>query len=475
MGRHRLFSSSSSSAAASPVRLLQLAVLLVLACTQPCRGAGTEISILRPTPYELLMVDPSEANERNLHDVMLELNFDALVAAHQSSESGGDASTTTMERVERDLSCLTLHVVADGFHTFDFSWPFPLGFFVEMRLGTHVLEASLTGFENNGNDNDKCPTKADNIFAQTPTSRTTFDIMPQGRVLKLAPSPLAPLSVAFPSSSSSSSSRSSAEGLQLGEFRGHRLRLPPGLALDCDDDEILRSNRSSTETSPRPRLLPPIRVVLLGSLHLAGQNLLALEQAKRLRRLCVRDGDNDGGGGAGWRSFNVSYLSMASASGPLMNLLEEEGVPLGRYEVVVTADTIQLLKDRRAKKLAAAGQCGGAECLRDSDSMEPLELLIEALQDASCLQELPACVAAAVGGLVRSLEGADVVSFTNHETMVRNDVTIAECARQGSNHLEERAACFTAGARTPVIRSSSKPRRIDRFVPTSFDSSSIPL
>lgn len=64
-----------------------------------------------------------------------------------------------------------------------------------------------------------------------------------------------------------------------------------------------------------------MRVVLVGSLHLAGQNILALEQCTRLPGLCV-----------GEATFKVTYLTTAR-DGPLAPLLREAGIELRRYEV----------------------------------------------------------------------------------------------------------------------------------------------
>jgi len=58
----------------------------------------------------------------------------------------------------------------------------------------------------------------------------------------------------------------------------------------------------------------------------AGQNLLALEQARRLRHLCVGKDDDAVG-------FRVEYLSSGQRDGPLAALLAAANATLRRYEV----------------------------------------------------------------------------------------------------------------------------------------------
>ena len=357
------------------------------------------ITIVQPRPFELLLVNPSEASDRNLHDVLLELNLDGLLATHwplaaaetasgsgggTHGQGGGHETAVDMDRAARALSCLTLRVVGDGFQTFDFSWPFPLAFYVEMRLGTHALEARLVSPEGGSGE---CAW-AQEVVRNTPVSRTTFDLVPRGGVLRL-------------SRSSASDQGGGASGsLPLGAFRGHRSRLPPSLARDCQSVLLEASHGvdgprgfHGLGSGSQPLLLPPIRVVLLGSLHVAGQNLLALEQARRLRHLCVRanaaastsssststttttttrpttttsppptrtsHSNHDLGGVNGWRSFNVTYLSMESAAGPLSALLEASGATLARYDVLLTTHAVNILRDLRVQRRQVALQADG--------------------------------------------------------------------------------------------------------------------
>ena len=89
-------------------------------------------------------MDATDANDSNTHSIRLKLALDEV--AEIVSATAADPTSV--------LSKLTLQVVADGYHAFDFAWPFPLDFHVDMRLGTHTLEARLMSFDNNGDTVD---------------------------------------------------------------------------------------------------------------------------------------------------------------------------------------------------------------------------------------------------------------------------------------------------------------------------------
>jgi hypothetical protein len=192
-----------------------------------------------------------------------------------------------------------------------------------------------------------------------------------------------------------------------------------------------------------------VRVVLIGSLHLAGQNLLALEQARRLRDLCVvadkklpvlldgqmRADENgmvssttenaDTRGAVAVSRFQINYVS-AAATGALSPLLEAAGVPHQRYTTSLDSEAVEFLSSHRTTGgagnfLLGAGEGRGEAGGGGGDAASLAHALVEALEEAESMDNLPAVLRRVVGELVALLEGAHVVSFTNHETMVVND------------------------------------------------------
>ena len=110
-------------------------LLLLLPRLQQCDSStySKSVTVIHPRPLQLLLVDATDANDSNTHSIRLKLALDE-VAAEIVSATAADPTSV--------LSKLTLRVVADGYHAFDFAWPFPLDFHVDMRLGTHTLEAA---------------------------------------------------------------------------------------------------------------------------------------------------------------------------------------------------------------------------------------------------------------------------------------------------------------------------------------------
>ena len=108
---------------------------------------------------------------------------------------------------------------------------------------------------------------------------------------------------------------------------------------------------------------------------------------------------------------------MASSSGPLEAMLRSAGVPVGRYDVALSSAAVdELRRDRRDAH----------------DPEDAVGLLIEALRAAPHIETLPPLVTKATASLIDHLRGAHVVSFTNHESMARNDFLLTECARLAS-------------------------------------------
>jgi len=350
--------------------------------------------IARPAPLSLLhALGPGDAN--NLHEVAMDLDFTPL-APHVASEA--------------HAACLRLLVVVDGYQRFHFAWPWPPASQLLMRLGTHVLEVSL---ESRGEDGAWA--------ALTPVSSSAFDVVPS------AASPPAP---AF---SAGIHAHDQDAGRQQAEL------LPAGLAFDCPRE----TRPSSSAAGP----LTVVRVALVGSLHLAGQNLLALEQGRRLPDLCVATSQGGGSGsgegeGLGATTFDVAYLSVDTtgglgAPGPLAALLAEARVPLRRYAVELQPPAVEALRHHRRGygKIVDAGGSGGFDDDGSNDGggvdgdgngdafgtseASVVGALVAALAEARDWGALDPALQLAVAPLASALEGVHVLSFTNHETMVR--------------------------------------------------------
>ena len=280
-----------------------------------------------------------------------------------------------------------------------------------------------------------------NWQARTPTSRITFDLVAAtSPTLSLAKN--CSVSVGNPTISAFTSEHLALPGV-------HRSALPANLANRCTTFE---SVPTSTNTHDKHR---KVRVVLVGSLHVAGQNLLALEQAARLPHLCAggstqtletRSGSEgteqqsrDTATDLGRESvidkeqeilgFTVSYLTAASGDGPLVPLLESAGVPLGRFELLLTADAIGVLAAAYAAPEEGALYRNTERELNGGAPMQPEEAAAVAWLVAALVEgetgkggsDLAAPVYGAVASLLSQLHGVHVLSFTNHETMVLHD------------------------------------------------------
>lgn len=151
------------------------------------------------------------------------------------------------------------------------------------------------------------------------------------------------------------------------------------------------------------RLGRPVRVVLVGSLQLGGQSMLALEQARRLPAVALPDGSS---------AFDLTFASTAGSSRsrptPLGPMLEALGVPVVRYTMEIPRALIDEYGEREA---------------------EYTPRVAAALAAVPSLDALPPLLAPVVGDLVAIFKGADVVSFTNHEAYYHTDALIVECAR----------------------------------------------
>jgi len=331
---------------------------------------------------------------------------------------------------------------------------------LSLRLGTHIIETHLVDRFEGGSSVGKwrkC----------SPTSRAVFDLVPGADVQvvgfgdssasldssilldhampcgaagvpKPSPSP-------FPSPSPPTFDGDDDHHADHYHARPCREVFPPRTREQEGGAGVANANLVEAPPSPQPDFTREVRVVLVGSLHLAGQNLLALEQARRLRDLCVvttigaavEEEDKGGGGGGGvdtrWNStarktsvsrFHVTYLSTA-AEGALLPLLDEANVPHHRYATVLDSDTITLLRAsapyvcarRRRRGVGDHEDAGGG----DEEERDLVEALVEALGSAESMDALPSALAGVVSGLVKLLQGAHVMSFTNHETMVLND------------------------------------------------------
>ena len=176
--------------------------------------------------------------------------------------------------------------------------------------------------------------------------------------------------------------------------------------------EILKAKKTTT-TGLRPRgdvydydcLSKTVKIVLVGSLALGGQAMLALEQARYLPHLRLLRGG---------RAFDIRYASSGD-EGPLRALLEELGVPVVRYKAEMPWDLVERLKEFAEDPGSAVGL---------------------ALSKYNNFHDVPPDLQLVAGDLVRIFQYADIVSFTNHESFLGPDRFIVECARL---------------ARTPVV------------------------
>tara|TARA_B110000208_G_scaffold183089_1_gene235453 strand:+ start:1 stop:3261 length:3261 start_codon:yes stop_codon:yes gene_type:complete len=139
------------------------------------------------------------------------------------------------------------------------------------------------------------------------------------------------------------------------------------------------------------------RVVLIGNLRTGGQTRLAVEQARRLPQMLLADGTP---------AFELLFATSSEPHASTAQLLESWGVPVARYRITL---------DRRWYTEQRGAQAA-VDALRRFASWDEL------LRDEPTL-------AAALGELVRTLRGADIVSFTNHESVAANDRLLVHAAR----------------------------------------------
>jgi len=319
----------------------------------------------------------------------------------------------------------------NGYHTSTFEWPWPVAVNIDLRLGTHVIEAKLEAELDSG--------IGLHWQARSPTSRVTFDL-----VAAASPAP----SLAAPNCSVLADQFATSAFMSGSPIHPsvHRSVHSADLAYRCS------TNGNSPISVKGQEELRRVRVVLVGSLHIAGQNLLALEQAARLPYICaggnskknqihrgsqkLRDGirtdlDSEEVGDEEKQivGFAVSYLTSASRDGPLVPLLASAGVPLGRFELLITTDAIDVLAAAYAtlEELASFNDTEG-----DFNGVPPAQpeeavvvaWLVAALAEGETGKEgsdLAAPVYRAVASLLSQLRGVHVLSFTNHETMVVHD------------------------------------------------------
>nr|KAJ8610851.1 hypothetical protein CTAYLR_006474 [Chrysophaeum taylorii] len=225
---------------------------------------------------------------------------------------------------------------------------------MSMRLGTHVIEVALRRDADIENDDDDVAIPRGVDPARVAV--TVFDVMPEPgqEILRSRESPEAHLD------------------------RWWRPR-----ADAYDYDRCLQS---------------PMHVVLVGSLSLGGQAMLALEQARRLPGLRLSDGRP---------AFRLTYATSAPEGRPepLRARLEALGVPVVRYAARIPYEL--------------ACDLDGA----------PADNIGKRLATYASRDALPPALEAVVGKLLDIFMTADVVSFTNHETYTSADALIVECAR----------------------------------------------
>lgn len=243
-----------------------------------------------------------------------------------------------------------------------------------MRLGTHIVEAALFSRSYNAPHNDlTIPAGVD----PASVAKTTFDLMP-----------------------------SPGESILRLDRNARSRREVFGIRPISEVDDYERC------LAPLHR---PLHVVLVGSLSLGGQAMLALEQARRLPKLRLMDGR---------QAFRLTYATSAqegsSRPEPLRKLLEDLGVSVVRYAASIPH-----------------------ELFTNSSEFEPIESFANRIGEYLARYEsrgsLPPLLEAVAGDLIDIFNSADVVSFTNHETYVSADQFIVECARlsQVSHLLNE--------------------------------------
>jgi hypothetical protein len=295
----------------------------------------------------------------------------------------------------------------------------------------------------------------DHWQARSPASRATFDLVPSTHATPPPPSGPATDNNTAAAAAAGRPSISAFAAEPLAYPGAHRALLPAELAFPCRAAAgEVGSDRSGRSTEaipgqPSKKQRRVVRVALVGSLHVAGQNLLALEQAARLPRLCAR-----GGQGRAARNpseevgFAVTYLTAATGDGPLAPLLAAAGVPLGRYQVLLSADAAEFLAAayaepaERASVTAASGASGNAPAVYSA--AVAVRWLVAALAGGASGQngaDLAAPVREAVASLLAQLQGVHVLSFTNHETMAVHDRVGAAERKCRFGGVETHASC----------------------------------
>lgn len=204
----------------------------------------------------MISVSSLGSNEGNYHDIDVFIDSSPL-RPHITSES--------------EASCHRLFVIVNGFKKFTFDWPWSSSLALSLRLGTHVIDVGLERVvQGSMEEND--------WYLVTPYSRSMFEIIPNYNESVINETSLKSLD--------------------------HRMVLPAEKAIDCVEELDRQEERK-------------VRIALVGPLQISGQNLLALEQGRRLRHLCVKD-DLDL-----VTKFEVSYFSNARNGGVFVDLLRD--------------------------------------------------------------------------------------------------------------------------------------------------------
>ena len=139
------------------------------------------------------------------------------------------------------------------------------------------------------------------------------------------------------------------------------------------------------------------RVVLIGNLRMGGQTRLAVEQARRLPKLHLADRTP---------AFEVVFLTSSAAGADTAQLLRSWGIAVQRYAITLPQ---RWIGEGRSVDVAVAA------------------LARFATWDA--LRNAEPSLAEGLGEIVALLRGADVVSFTNHESVASNDRLLVHAAR----------------------------------------------
>lgn len=298
------------------------------------------------------------ADDRNRQAVRIVLHFYDLHLLHDENRS----KLSVWFRVDRGQAMTVGPPLPAS--TLEFS----------MRLGTHIVEAALVWQSHNAQHGDlTVPAGVD----PASVAKTIFDLMPSpgDSILRL---------------DKKSRSRREVFGIRP--------------LSDVDDYERC--------LAPLHR---PLHVVLVGSLSLGGQAMLALEQARRLPKLRLIDGR---------QAFRLTYATSAHEGSfrpePLRQMLEDLGVAVVRYAASIPHELITNTSD-----------------FERIDSFA--DRIGEHLGRYESLDLLPPLLEAVAGDLINIFKSADVVSFTNHETYISADQFIVECARlaQVSHLLNE--------------------------------------